>query len=72
MKRLIIAILLFVIGCIIIGVIKQEYLIHKLLSQLSFNDSEVILFSRFCKNLPTLKYSYSTTLSFFFNFTFIA
>ena len=29
MKRLIIAILLFVIGCIIIGVIKQEYLIHK-------------------------------------------
>lgn len=43
MKRLIIAILLFVIGCIIIGVIKQEYLIHKLLSQLSFNDSEVIL-----------------------------
>ena len=48
MKRLIIAILLFVIGCIIIGVIKQEYLIHKLLSQLSFNDSEVILdFCRF-------------------------
>ena len=32
----------------------------------------LILFSRFCKNLPTLKYSYSTTLSFFFNFTFIA
>ena len=27
--------------------------------------SEIILFSRFCKNLPTLKYSYSTTLSFF-------
>lgn len=47
MKRLIIAILLFVIGCIIIGVIKQEYLIHKLLSQLSFNDSEVILYRIF-------------------------
>lgn len=36
MKRLIIAILLFVIGCIIIGVIKQEYLIHKLIKPTFF------------------------------------
>lgn len=55
MKRLIIAILLFVIGCIIIGVIKQEYLIHKLLSQLSFNDSEVILYNHY-SNILTMRY----------------
>lgn len=64
MKRLIIAILLFVIGCIIIGVIKQEYLIHKLLSQLSFNDSEVILYRIFSYSgyIVNIAISYTKTI----------
>lgn len=64
MKRLILATFIFIIGCIIIGVIKQEYLIHRLLELSSFESAEVSLYRFFSYSSYTINIAVVIAVTF--------